>query len=172
MRGVNKVIVLGNLGQDPELKNLPSGGAVCNLRIATTDSWKDKTSGEAKEQTEWHSVSLFGRLAEIAAQYLRKGSQVYIEGRLRTRKWQDKTGADRYTTEIIANEMQLLGSRGGSGDGQRYERPAQAKAPAQQQAPSGDEFNDDIPFAFVLAAPLAGLMAAALAAASSTGMLA
>jgi single-strand DNA-binding protein len=107
MRGVNKVIVLGNLGQDPELKNLPSGGA------------------------------------EVAAQYLRKGAQVYIEGRLRTRKWQDKTGADRYTTEIIANEMQLLG---GKGDGQRSERPAQAKAPAQQQAPSGDEFNDDIPF--------------------------
>lgn len=142
MRGVNKVIVLGNLGQDPELKNLPSGGAVCNLRIATTDSWKDKTSGEAKEQTEWHSVSLFGRLAEIAAQYLRKGAQVYIEGRLRTRKWQDKTGADRYTTEIIASEMQLLERKG---DGQRSERPAQAKAPAQQQA-SGDEFNDDIPF--------------------------
>ena len=142
MRGVNKVIVLGNLGQDPELKNLPSGGAVCNLRIATTDSWKDKTSGEAKEQTEWHSVSLFGRLAEIAAQYLRKGAQVYIEGRLRTRKWQDKTGADRYSTEIIANEMQLLG---GKGDGQRSERPPQAKAPAQQQT-SGDEFNDDIPF--------------------------
>lgn len=168
MRGVNKVIVLGNLGQDPELKNLPSGGAVCNLRIATTDSWKDKTSGEAKEQTEWHSVSLFGRLAEVAAQYLRKGAQVYIEGRLRTRKWQDKTGADRYTTEIIANEMQLLG---GKGDGQRSERPAQAKAPAQQQA-SGDEFNDDIPFVFLLAAPLAGLMAAVIAAASSTGLLA
>jgi single-strand DNA-binding protein len=167
MRGVNKVIVLGNLGQDPELKNLPSGGAVCNLRIATTDSWKDKTTGEAKEQTEWHSVSLFGRLAEVAAQYLRKGAQVYIEGRLRTRKWQDKTGADRYTTEIIANEMQLLGNKS---DGQRSERPAQAKQQAEPK--QRDEFDDDIPFAFVLAAPLAGLMAAALAAASSTGMLA
>ena len=167
MRGVNKVIVLGNLGQDPELKNLPGGGAVCNLRVATTDSWKDKTSGEAKEQTEWHSIALFGRIAEVAAQYLRKGSQVYIEGRLRTRKWQDKSGADRYTTEIVGSDLQLLGK----GDGQRSERPAQAKAQAQQQA-SGDEFNDDIPFAFVLAAPLAGLMAAVIAAASSTGMLA
>jgi single-strand DNA-binding protein len=145
MRGVNKVIVLGNLGQDPELKNLPSGGAVCNLRIATTDSWKDKTSGEAKEQTEWHSVSLFGRLAEIAAEYLRKGAQVYIEGRLRTRKWQDKTGADRYTTEIIANEMQLIGSRTGASGGAA---PARAAQPANSRSSAAPEekFDDDIPF--------------------------
>jgi single-strand DNA-binding protein len=167
VRGINKVILVGNLGQDPELKNLPSGSAVCNLRIATSESWKDKQTGEMKEQTEWHSISLFGRLAEIAAQYLRKGSQVYIEGRLRTRKWQDKSGADRYTTEIIADELQLLG---GKGDGQRSERPAQAKQQAEPK--QRDEFEDDIPFAFAAAAPLAGLMAAALAAASSTGMLA
>jgi single-strand DNA-binding protein len=167
MRGVNKAIVLGNLGQDPELKNLPSGSAVCSLSVATSERWKDKTTGEDKELTEWHRVSLFGRLAEIAAQYLRKGSQVYIEGRLRTRKWQDKSGADRYTTEIIADELQLLG---GKGDGQRSERPAQAKQQAEPK--QRDEFEDDIPFAFAAAAPLAGLMAAALAAASSTGMLA
>ena len=140
-RGINKVILVGNLGQDPELKNLPSGSAVCNLRIATSESWKDKQTGEMKEQTEWHSISLFGRLAEIAAQYLRKGSQVYIEGRLRTRKWQDKSGADRYTTEIIADELQLLG---GKGDGQRSERPAQAKQQAEPK--QRDEFDDDIPF--------------------------
>ena len=167
MRGVNKAIVLGNLGQDPELKNLPSGSAVCSLSVATSERWKDKTTGEDKELTEWHRVSLFGRLAEIAAQYLRKGSQVYIEGRLRTRKWQDKSGADRYTTEIIADELQLLG---GKGDGQRSERPAQAKQQAEPK--QRDEFDDDIPFAFAAAAPLAGLMAAAIAAASSTGMLA
>jgi single-strand DNA-binding protein len=141
MRGVNKAIVLGNLGQDPELKNLPSGSAVCSLSVATSERWKDKTTGEDKELTEWHRVSLFGRLAEIAAQYLRKGSQVYIEGRLRTRKWQDKSGADRYTTEIIADELQLLG---GKGDGQRSERPAQAKQQAEPK--QRDEFDDDIPF--------------------------
>ncbi|MFO0454068.1 MAG: single-stranded DNA-binding protein [Pseudomonadota bacterium] len=142
MRGVNKAIVLGNLGQDPELKNLPSGSAVCSLSVATSERWKDKTTGEDKELTEWHRVSLFGRLAEIAAQYLRKGSQVYIEGRLRTRKWQDKSGADRYTTEIIADELQLLG---GKGDGQRSERPAQAKQQAEPK--QRDEFDDsEIPF--------------------------
>lgn len=168
MRGVNKVIVLGNVGQDPELKNLPSGSAVCNVSIATTERWKDKQSGEQKEQTEWHRVTFYGRLAEIAAEYLRKGSQAYVEGSLRTRKWQDKSGADRYTTEIIAAELQLLGK----GDGQRSERPAQAKAPAQQQASDRFVDDDDIPFAFAIAAPLAGLMAAVLAAASSTGMLA
>lgn len=168
MRGVNKVIVLGNVGQDPELKNLPSGSAVCNVSIATTERWKDKQSGESKEATEWHRVTFYGRLAEIAAEYLRKGSQAYVEGSLRTRKWQDKSGADRYTTEIIANEMQMLGK----GDGQRSERPAQAKAPAQQQASDRFVDDDDIPFAFAIAAPLAGLMAAVLAVASSTGMLA
>jgi single-strand DNA-binding protein len=112
-RGINKVILVGNLGQDPETKAMPSGMTVCNIRIATSESWKDKTSGEMKEQTEWHSVAMFGRLAEIAGEYLKKGSQVYIEGRLRTRKWQDKSGNDRYTTEIVANEMQMLGGRGG-----------------------------------------------------------
>lgn len=168
MRGVNKVIVLGNVGQDPELKNLPSGSAVCNVSIATTERWKDKQSGESKEATEWHRVTFYGRLAEIAAEYLRKGSQAYVEGSLRTRKWQDKSGADRYTTEIIAAELQLLGK----GDGQRSERPAQAKATAQQQASDRFVDDDDIPFAFAIAAPLAGLMAAVLAVASSTGMLA
>jgi len=113
-RGINKVIIVGNLGQDPETRALPSGKAVTNLRIATSESWKDKQTGEQREQTEWHSVVMFDRLAEIAAEYLRKGSQVYIEGRLRTRKWQDKEGKDRYTTEITANEMQMLGSRGGA----------------------------------------------------------
>ena len=114
-RGINKFILVGNLGQDPDTKAMPSGMTVCNLRIATSESWKDKQSGEMKEQTEWHSVALFGRLAEIAGEYLRKGSQVYIEGRLRTRKWQDKQGNDRYTTEIVGNEMQMLGSAGRGG---------------------------------------------------------
>ncbi len=112
-RGVNKVIIVGNLGKDPETRYMPSGSAVTNLRIATTEAWKDKQTGEAQERTEWHAVAMFGRLAEIAAEYLRKGSQVYIEGKLRTRKWQDKEGKDRYTTEIVADEMQMLGSKGG-----------------------------------------------------------
>jgi single-strand DNA-binding protein len=116
-RGINKVILIGNLGQDPDTKAMPSGTTVCNLRIATSESWKDKQSGEMKEQTEWHTVAMFGRLAEIAGEYLKKGSQVYIEGRLRTRKWQDKSGNDRYSTEIVANEMQMLGGRGGGGMG-------------------------------------------------------
>ena len=116
-RGINKVILIGNLGQDPETRAMPSGSSVTNLRIATSESWKDKQSGEMKERTEWHSVAMFGRLAEIAGEYLRKGSQVYIEGSLRTRKWQDKEGRDRYTTEIIGNEMQMLGARGGGGGG-------------------------------------------------------
>ncbi len=117
-RGINKVILIGNLGQDPDTKAMPSGMTVCNIRLATSESWKDKQSGEMKEQTEWHSVAMFGRLAEIAGEYLRKGSQVYIEGRLRTRKWQDKQGNDRYTTEIVANEMQMLGGRGGGMGGE------------------------------------------------------
>lgn len=116
-RGINKVILIGHLGADPETRAMPSGSAVANLRIATTESWRDKASGETKESTEWHNVALFGRTAEVAAQYLRKGSQVYIEGRLRTRKWQDKTGNDRYTTEIVANDMQMLGGRSGGGSG-------------------------------------------------------
>jgi single-strand DNA-binding protein len=114
-RGVNKVILVGNLGKDPETRYMPSGSAVTNLTLATSESWKDKQSGEAQERTEWHKVAMFGRLAEIAAEYLRKGSQVYIEGKLRTRKWQDKEGKDRWTTEIVADEMQMLGSKGGGG---------------------------------------------------------
>ena len=161
-RGVNKVIIVGNLGQDPETKAMPSGMTVANLRIATSESWKDKTSGEMKEQTEWHSVAMFGRLAEIAGEYLRKGSQVYIEGRLRTRKWQDKTGNDRYTTEIVANEMQMLGSRGGAGGGmggggggggegrRASSAPARDADESHAEAPRSstekDDFDDDIPF--------------------------
>ena len=114
-RGVNKVILVGNLGADPETRYMPSGKAVTNIRIATSESWKDKQTGDKQERTEWHSIVMFDKLGEIAAEYLRKGSQVYIEGKLRTRKWQDKEGKDRYTTEIIADEMQMLGGRGGGG---------------------------------------------------------
>ncbi len=142
-RGVNKVIVVGNLGQDPETRYMPSGSAVTNMRIATNESWKDKQTGEQKDRTEWHSVAMFGRLAEIAAEYLRKGSQVYIEGKLRTRKWQDKDGNDRYTTEIIADEMQMLGSRSGGGAPAMSDSPPAGAPPPQ---PSGDDFDDDIPF--------------------------
>jgi single-strand DNA-binding protein len=116
-RGVNKVILIGNLGADPETRAMPSGATVANLRIATTENWKDRTSGENQERTEWHRVALFGKLAEIASEYLKKGSQVYIEGSLRTRKWQDKQGNERYSTEIVGNEMQMLGGRGGGGGG-------------------------------------------------------
>ena len=116
-RGVNKVILVGNLGADPETRAMPSGSTVANLRIATSESWRDKTSGEQQERTEWHRVALFGRLAEIASEYLKKGSQVYIEGSLRTRKWQDKQGQERFSTEIVANELQMLGGRGGGGAG-------------------------------------------------------
>src|ERR1700759_3969483 len=116
-RGVNKVILVGNLGADPETRAMPSGSTVANLRIATTENWRDKTSGEQQERTEWHRVALFGRLAEVASEYLRKGSQVYIEGSLRTRKWQDKQGQERFTTEIVGNDMQMLGGRGGGGGG-------------------------------------------------------
>ncbi|HEB63146.1 MAG TPA: single-stranded DNA-binding protein, partial [Gammaproteobacteria bacterium] len=119
-RGINKVILVGNLGNDPETRYMPNGNAVTNITIATSDSWKDKQSGEQQERTEWHRVVFFNRLAEIVGEYLRKGSQVYVEGRLQTRKWQDNNGNDRYTTEIVANEMQMLGARGGSGGGQQY----------------------------------------------------
>jgi single-strand DNA-binding protein len=131
-RGVNKVIVVGNLGGDPETKYMPSGSAVTNLSIATTEQWKDKQSGEQKKRTEWHKVAMFGKLAEIAAEYLRKGSQVYIEGKLRTRKWQDKDGNDRWTTEIVADEMQMLGGRG-----------EQKREPT---SPPADDFNYEIGF--------------------------
>ena len=116
-RGVNKVILIGNLGKDPEVRYMPSGGAVTNVTIATSESWKDKQSGEQQERTEWHNVVFFNRLAEIAGEYLKKGSKVYVEGSLRTRKWQDKEGKDRYTTEIVAGEMQMLDSRGAGGGG-------------------------------------------------------
>ena len=158
-RGINKVILIGNLGQDPETRTMPSGMTVANLRIATSENWKDKQTGEQKERTEWHSVACFGRLGEIAGEYLRKGSQVYIEGSLRTRKWQDKEGKDRYTTEVIADEMQMLGGRGGAGGGggagayEPRERKGSAE-PAGAGAGSGasgagasaEDFDDDIPF--------------------------
>ena len=152
-RGINKVILVGNLGQDPQTRAMPSGKAVVNLRIATTDQWRDKQTGENKENTEWHTVVMFDRLAEIAAEYLRKGSQVYIEGKLRTRKWQDKDGNDRYSTEIVANEMQMLGGRGGGGGGGGGGGYDREPASRPSQAPSGggsgggrDDFDDDIPF--------------------------
>ena len=155
-RGVNKVILVGNLGKDPETRYMPSGSAVTNLTLATSESWKDKQTGDQQERTEWHKIAMFGRLAEIAAEYLRKGSQVYIEGKLRTRKWQDKEGKDRYTTEIVADEMQMLGSKGG-GAGAGAGAPAAARDSSQRPAtanavnegvdsgPPGD-FDDDIPF--------------------------
>ena len=154
-RGINKVILIGNLGQDPESRTTPGGTTVTNIRIATSESWRDKQSGEMKEQTEWHTVVLWSRLGEIAAEYLKKGSQVYIEGRLQTRKWQDKSGNDRYTTEIVAGEMQMMGGRGGGGAHQETrdrrdpgaDTPPQA-APAGGAAPGGTsaDFDDDIPF--------------------------
>jgi single-strand DNA-binding protein len=157
-RGVNKVIIVGNLGQDPEVKYMPSGQAVCNISVATTDNWSDKASGEKQEKTEWHRVVFFRRLAEIAGEYLKKGSQVYIEGRLQTRKWKDQSGVEKYTTEIIANEMQMLGGRGGGGaSGGGFDAPpaaddglgssAPSKSAPSTPAPStADDFDDDIPF--------------------------
>ena len=153
-RGVNKVILVGNLGADPETRSMPSGMTVTNIRIATSESWKDKTSGAQQERTEWHSIALFGRLGEIAAEYLRKGSQVFVEGKLRTRKWQDKQGNDRFTTEIVADNMQMLGGRGGGAGGMAGgERSGGASAPPrddydQAPAPAGgkEDFDDDIPF--------------------------
>ncbi|MDT7765222.1 MAG: single-strand DNA-binding protein [Mycobacterium sp.] len=161
-RGVNKVILVGNLGADPETRSMPSGMTVTNIRIATSESWKDKASGAQQERTEWHNIAFFGRLGEIASEYLRKGSQVYVEGKLRTRKWQDKQGNDRYTTEIIADNMQMLGGRaggggggGGGGTGGGAERAGGSSAPPprddydQSPAPAGggkEDFDDDIPF--------------------------
>jgi single-strand DNA-binding protein len=153
MASVNKVIIIGNLGADPETKYLPSGDAVTNIRVATTETWKDKTSGEKKEATEWHRIAFFGRLAEIAGEYLKKGSQVYVEGSLRTRKWQDKDGQDRYSTEIRADEMKMLGRREGGGEARPLpERGAAKPAPAQAGAAGAkkpgkfDDMEDDIPF--------------------------
>jgi single-strand DNA-binding protein len=156
-RGVNKVILVGNLGADPETRSMPSGMTVTNIRIATSESWKDKASGAQQERTEWHSIALFGRLGEIAAEYLRKGSQVFVEGKLRTRKWQDKQGNDRFTTEIIADNMQMLGGRAGGAGGMSggAERGAGTGAPPRDDydrpsapAPAGgkEDFDDDIPF--------------------------
>jgi single-strand DNA-binding protein len=158
-RGVNKVILVGNLGQDPETRYMPSGGAVTNVSIATSETWKDKNSGQMQERTEWHRVVFFNRLAEIAGEYLKKGTKVYVEGSLRTRKWQDQSGNDRYTTEIVANEMQMLDSRGGSGSGSDdgfsgYDQMPEAQmAPSQpssggssNSSPAGSDFEDDIPF--------------------------
>ena len=152
-RGVNKVILIGNLGKDPEVRYMPSGSAVTNVTLATSESWKDKQTGDKQERTEWHNVVFFNRLAEIAGEYLKKGSKVYVEGSLRTRKWQDKnTGQDRYTTEIVGNEMQMLDSRGAGGgayqggDSSNYQQQNTAKpAPAMETA-GGDDFDDDIPF--------------------------
>lgn len=159
-RGINKVIIIGHLGADPETRAMPSGTTVANIRVATTESWKDRQSGDQQERTEWHNIALFGRTAEVAAEYLRKGSQVYIEGRLRTRKWQDKQGNDRYTTEIVANDMQMLGGRAGGGGerggggggapppGGGYEQ--RDRDPGEPPAGGGsaprDDFDDDIPF--------------------------
>jgi single-strand DNA-binding protein len=148
-RGINKVILVGNLGADPETRYMPSGKAVTNVRIATSEGWKDKQTGDMQERTEWHRVVLFDKLGEIAAEYLRKGSQVYIEGSLRTRKWQDKEGKDQYSTEIVARDMQMLGSRGGAGGGEgRSERKPAAVEDRATAPVSADEgqFDDDIPF--------------------------
>jgi len=149
-RGINKVILIGNLGADPEVRYTPSGAAVTNISIATSEGWKDKQTGEMQERTEWHRVVLFSRLAEIAGEYLQKGSKVYIEGRLQTRKWQDQNGQDRYTTEIVGNDLQMLDSRGGAGAGMGGGAPSASKgapAPAAPApAPAAAEFDDDIPF--------------------------
>ena len=144
-KGVNKVILIGNCGQDPETRHTPSGNAITNLSIATSESWKDKTTGEAQERTEWHRIVFFNRLAEIAGEYLKKGSKVYVEGSLRTRKWQDNNGQDKYTTEIVASSMQMLDSRT---DGENYAAPAQRPAPNQPMGAhsAADNFDDDIPF--------------------------
>jgi single-strand DNA-binding protein len=161
-RGINKVILVGNLGNDPEHRVLPSGGAVTNLSIATSETWKDKNTGQQQERTEWHRVVFFNRLAEIAAEYLRKGSKVYVEGALRTRKWQDQSGQDRYTTEIVASEMQMLDSRGAGGGmdsgaggggyasgGNDWNQSSGQSSPAASMPPGGGSFDpidDDIPF--------------------------
>ncbi len=167
MASVNKVIIVGNLGRDPEVRYLPSGGAVCNIAVATSRQWKDKTSGDKQEETEWHRITFFDRMAEIAGEYLKKGRSVYVEGRLKTRKYTDKDGVEKYATDIIATEMQLLGGResGGGGGGGGYDddsgasaAPAPRNAPPQRTAPAPkpaagkasstgfDDMDDDIPF--------------------------
>lgn len=163
-KGVNKMILLGNLGQDPEVKQFPNGGSVCNISVATSESWKDKNTGEQRESTEWHRVAIHGKLAEIAGQYLKKGSQVYIEGQLKTRKWQDQSGADRYTTEIVVQgfggTMQMIGSAPSGGQqkpaqpqqqnagwGQPQQPSPQQQSNTPQQQQMADDYSDDIPFA-------------------------
>lgn len=144
-RGINKVILIGNLGADPETRYTPSGTAVTNIRVATSENWKDKQSGEMQERTEWHRVVMFTRLAEVAAEYLRKGSKVYIEGRLQTRKWQDQSGQDRYTTEIVANDMQMLDGRSGA-DAPAKSGPPRAASGGTRDTDEGPTLDDDIPF--------------------------
>ncbi|MBN2702380.1 MAG: single-stranded DNA-binding protein [Methylothermaceae bacterium] len=146
-RGVNKVILVGNLGVDPEVRYMPSGNAVTNLSVATSESWKDRETGQTQERTEWHRVSLFGKLAEIAGEYLGKGDQIYIEGQLRTRKWQDQDGQDRYTTGIVGREMRMLGNRKGN----QNQSGKSTSKPEPEPAMAGDDFDDDIPFAMPLA---------------------
>jgi single-strand DNA-binding protein len=152
MASVNKVILVGNLGRDPETRYMPDGAAITNASLATSFQWNDKASGEKKEETEWHRVVFRGKLAEIAGEYLKKGSQVYVEGRLRTRKWQDKEGQDKYTTEIVADRMQMLGSRSGSGEPRAEAPPMESKAAEPKAAaakkPAGkfNDMEDDIPF--------------------------
>lgn len=152
-RGVNKVILIGNLGVDPEVRYSAAGSAITNARLATTDQWKDRQTGEQQEKTEWHRIVFFGRLAEISGEYLKKGSKIFVEGRLQTRKWQGQDGQDKYTTEIVANDMQMLdgaggaggGMGGGAGGGMKQSAPASSQEPAPQTAPV-DDFDDDIPF--------------------------
>ena len=150
-RGVNKAIIVGTLGQDPEMRYTANGSAVANISVATNETWKDKSTGEAQERTEWHRIVMFGKLAEIASQYLKKGSQAYFEGRIQTRKWQDNSGNDRYSTEIVANEMLMLGGRAGAGGGAPMESSGQSQSQSQSRpapaetAPMDDGF-DDIPF--------------------------
>jgi single-strand DNA-binding protein len=159
MASVNKVIIVGNLGKDPEVRYMPSGSAICNITVATSRQWKDKTSGDKQEETEWHRIVFFDRMAEIAGEFLKKGRPVYVEGRLKTRKWTDKDGVEKYTTEIVATDMQLLGSRegmggddGGGGGGYSRERPAArpaaapASKPAAKSSTGFDDMDDDIPF--------------------------
>ena len=159
-RGINKAILIGNLGNDPDIRYTASGTAIANISLATAESWRDKNSGEQQERTEWHRIVFFGRLAEVVGEYLRKGSQIYVEGRIQTRKWQDKEGNDRYSTEVVANEMQMLGGRGGgAGAGAPMHPDSQARAPearntapppdkpaARPGAAPADDFDDDIPF--------------------------
>jgi len=148
MASVNKVILLGNLGRDPEVRYSADGAAVCNIAVATTSNWKDKNSGERREETEWHRIVFYNRLAEIAGEYLKKGKPVYVEGRLKTRKWQNKEGVDQYTTEVVADSMQLLGGRDDDSPRQQAPAPQQRQAPAPQRQPAAsmDDMSDDIPF--------------------------